>query len=164
MYYKSMYKMFGSTELALAAYNAGPGNVKKYGGQIPPYRETKRFVNVIMQNYKDLKIYVHCRWYWPQEIAKIQNNIPNLWIWFCGNVTYPSAQNLRDSLKMVNLEKLLIETDAPYLPVKEFRGLINTPAMITHLYDFISEFLWIERNLLEKQVEENFDRLYKATS
>ncbi|MCM1004360.1 MAG: lytic transglycosylase domain-containing protein [Candidatus Gastranaerophilales bacterium] len=54
-YYKMMYKMFGSTELALAAYNAGPGNVKKYGGQIPPYSETKRFVNVIMQDYNKLK-------------------------------------------------------------------------------------------------------------
>jgi len=54
-YYKMMYKMFGSTELALAAYNAGPGNVKRYGGQIPPYRETRRFVSVIMQNYKELK-------------------------------------------------------------------------------------------------------------
>lgn len=54
-YYKMMYKMFGSTELALAAYNAGPGNVKKYGGQIPPYGETRRFVNVIMQDYKSLK-------------------------------------------------------------------------------------------------------------
>lgn len=50
-YYKMMYKMFGTTELALAAYNAGPGNVKKFGGQIPPYKETKRFVNVIMQDY-----------------------------------------------------------------------------------------------------------------
>ena len=54
-YYKMMYKMFGSTELALAAYNAGPGNVKRYGGQIPPYSETKRFVNVIMQDYKNMK-------------------------------------------------------------------------------------------------------------
>ena len=54
-YYKMMYKMFGSTELALAAYNAGPGNVKKYGGTIPPFRETKRFVNVIMQDYHNLK-------------------------------------------------------------------------------------------------------------
>lgn len=54
-YYKMMYKMFGSTELALAAYNAGPGNVKKYGGTIPPYAETKRFVNVIMQDYKKLQ-------------------------------------------------------------------------------------------------------------
>ncbi len=54
-YYKMMYKMFGSTELALAAYNAGPGNVKRYGGQIPPYSETRRFVNVIMQDYKNMK-------------------------------------------------------------------------------------------------------------
>jgi len=54
-YYKMMYKMFGSTELALAAYNAGPGNVKKYGGTIPPFRETKRFVNVIMQDYQKMK-------------------------------------------------------------------------------------------------------------
>ena len=54
-YYKMMYKMFGSTELALAAYNAGPGNVKRYGGKIPPYSETKRFVNVIMQDYQNQK-------------------------------------------------------------------------------------------------------------
>ena len=54
-YYKMMYKMFGSTELALAAYNAGPGNVKRCGGKIPPYAETKRFVNVIMQDYNNQK-------------------------------------------------------------------------------------------------------------
>ena len=55
-YYKMMYKMFGSTELALAAYNAGPGNVKKYGGTIPPFRETRRFVNIIMQDYQNFKM------------------------------------------------------------------------------------------------------------
>ena len=55
-YYKMMYKMFGSTELALAAYNAGPGNVKKFGGSIPPYSETKRFVNQIMLEYNKQKV------------------------------------------------------------------------------------------------------------
>ena len=54
-YYKMMYKMFGSTELALAAYNAGPGNVKKFGGAIPPYSETRRFVNQIMLEYNRQK-------------------------------------------------------------------------------------------------------------
>jgi len=54
MYYKMMYKMFGSMELALAAYNAGPGNVKKYNA-IPPFAETKRFVSKIMTDYHNYK-------------------------------------------------------------------------------------------------------------
>ena len=54
MYYKSMYKMFGSVELALAAYNAGPGNVKKYRA-VPPFSETKRYVARIMADYRQMK-------------------------------------------------------------------------------------------------------------
>ena len=54
MYYKSMYKMFGSVELALAAYNAGPGNVKKYKA-VPPFAETRRFVSKIMKDYNYYK-------------------------------------------------------------------------------------------------------------
>lgn len=56
MYYKSMYKMFGSMELALAAYNAGPGNVKKYRA-VPPFGETRRFVSKIMADYRHYKAY-----------------------------------------------------------------------------------------------------------
>jgi soluble lytic murein transglycosylase-like protein len=54
MYYKKMYTMFGSTELALAAYNAGPGTVKKYK-RVPPIGETKRFVSNIMTEYNRQK-------------------------------------------------------------------------------------------------------------
>lgn len=53
-YYKKMYSMFGKMELALAAYNAGPGNVKKYRG-VPPFAETRKFVDFTMTNYKHLK-------------------------------------------------------------------------------------------------------------
>lgn len=54
MYYKSMYKMFGSMELALAAYNAGPANVKKYRA-VPPFGETRKFVSRIMTDYNHFK-------------------------------------------------------------------------------------------------------------
>ena len=53
-YYQMMYKQFGSVELALAAYNAGPGNVFRYKG-MPPFKETKAFVNQIMTEYKNQK-------------------------------------------------------------------------------------------------------------
>jgi hypothetical protein len=53
-YLSSLTKQFGSTELALAAYNAGPGTVSKYGG-IPPYAETQNYVRAVMSKAEAYK-------------------------------------------------------------------------------------------------------------
>ena len=54
MYYQMMYKKYGSMDLALAAYNAGPGNVARYKG-VPPFKETRAFISRIKNEYNTLK-------------------------------------------------------------------------------------------------------------
>jgi soluble lytic murein transglycosylase-like protein len=46
-YLRQMYDRFGSWRLALAAYNAGPEAVEQHGG-VPPYRETRNYVRIIL--------------------------------------------------------------------------------------------------------------------
>lgn len=53
-YLKLLQNNFGSIELAIAAYNAGPGAVRRHGG-VPPYSQTRTYVRKIMANYNYLK-------------------------------------------------------------------------------------------------------------
>lgn len=53
-YYQMLYKKYGSIDLALAAYNAGPGNVAKYNG-VPPFSATKCFIKNVKKEYDDFK-------------------------------------------------------------------------------------------------------------
>lgn len=53
-YFKYLLNRYKDIKLAVAAYNAGPGAVDKYGG-IPPYKETKRYVRLVIKEYNRLK-------------------------------------------------------------------------------------------------------------
>lgn len=53
-YFSKMFEKFGDVKRALAAYNAGPGNVMKYDG-IPPFKETKNYVNRVLGYYNYLE-------------------------------------------------------------------------------------------------------------
>jgi soluble lytic murein transglycosylase-like protein len=54
-YLRSLLDRFGDVELAVAAYNAGPGAVERYGG-VPPYAETKEYVRNVLARYRELRL------------------------------------------------------------------------------------------------------------
>ena len=54
-YLNEMIYRFGNMKLAVAAYNAGPGAVEKYGKTIPPYKETTAYVEQVFKNYRKHK-------------------------------------------------------------------------------------------------------------
>lgn len=83
-----------------------------------------------------------------------------MFIGFCGNVTYKNAQNLRNSLLKVPLNHLLLETDAPWLSPQTVRGTTNHPANVKYIYEFVAEYLKIEKTSLFDQIESNFKNLY----
>lgn len=54
-YLRSLIDHFGDTATAVAAYNAGPGNVEKYGG-IPPFDETQKYTTNVMRDYREMRL------------------------------------------------------------------------------------------------------------
>lgn len=114
----------------------------------------------ILKEYKGLKIYFHCWWYWPEEITKIQDILQNLWIWFDGNITYKKAEQLRQSIKKCKLNQILLETDAPYLTPQVIRKEQNQPANIKYVYEYVANLKNIDLLELELAVEDNFFKFY----
>lgn len=60
----------------------------------------------------------------------ILEKLPNFYISFAGNITFKNAKNLQELAKLVPLERLLIETDSPYLAPEPLRGTQNVPANV----------------------------------
>jgi TatD DNase family protein len=58
---------------------------------------------------------------------------------FAGNVTYKNAYDLRAAARRVPADRLLAETDSPYLAPQAVRGRRNEPAYVAHTYDFLTE-------------------------
>jgi len=80
---------------------------------------------------------------------------------FAGNVTFKKAENLREAARIVPLEKLLIETDCPFLAPVPVRGKRNEPAFVVHTANFLADFYGIEIEKLANQTTENFEKFFK---
>ena len=84
----------------------------------------------------------------------------NFHVSFAGNVTYPKAQDLRDAARLVPLDRLLIETDAPYLAPQAVRGQRCEPAFVRHTAACIAEVKGLTLEALSAATAENAARLF----
>jgi TatD DNase family protein len=79
---------------------------------------------------------------------------------FAGNVTYPKAAELREAAALVPAERLLAETDSPYLAPQPVRGRRNEPAYVTHTLAALAEARSVDVANLERQIDDNTRRAF----
>lgn len=78
-----------------------------------------------------------------------------------GMVTYPKAQDVRDMAATVPLDRLLVETDCPYLAPQPTRGQRNEPAFVVHTAARLAEVLGVNLDLLAEATTRNARRLFR---
>lgn len=79
---------------------------------------------------------------------------------FSGIVTFKSASDLREVARRVPLDRLLIETDSPYLAPVPHRGRPNEPRLIRHVADCVATLRGMDREALESVTSANYFRLF----
>lgn len=79
---------------------------------------------------------------------------------FAGNSTFPKAQAIRDVMSALPLEKMLIETDAPFLAPVPFRGKRNEPAWVVQVAALLGELKGISPEEAGRQTAKNFRRFF----
>lgn len=82
------------------------------------------------------------------------------YVGFDGNITYPSAEHIRDLFTLAPADRRVVETDAPYLPPQRFRGQVCEPWMIGETVSYIETALHAQR----KQLLENSLQLFPQIS
>lgn len=80
---------------------------------------------------------------------------------FAGNVTFPKAQNIRDAAQIVPLDRMLIETDSPYLAPIPHRGQRNEPAYVVETARQIADLRGATAEAIGDQTSANFQEFFK---
>jgi len=84
----------------------------------------------------------------------------NFLISFSGIVTFKNAKELQQVAKQTPLDKMLVETDSPYLAPVPFRGKTNQPAYVKYVAEFIAELKEVEFNEVAEQTSDNYYKLF----
>ena len=94
------------------------------------------------------------------EVARAALDL-GYYISFSGILTFKSAADLREVARWVPLDRLLIETDSPYLAPVPYRGKLNTPAYVPYVAQAIAQLREVPTEAIAEQTTQNFQTLFK---
>ena len=114
----------------------------------------------ILNNYKNskLKIIMHC-FTGSGEFAEKLNKL-GCYFSASGIITFKNSTVLQDTFKLIPNEKLLIETDSPYLSPEPLRGKKNEPSFLKHTLKKLGEIKNLDLHKIDKITSDNFNILF----
>ncbi len=121
-------------------------------------KETISILNSNVKKYGSIGL-IHC-FSSTKEVARIALE-NNFFISISGIITFKNAHELRDIVKYIPIEKLLLETDAPYLAPVPLRGSRNEPSYLTYTLDQIAKIKKLSIEDVATQTTNNFFSLFK---
>ena len=115
-------------------------------------------ISIIKKYYKKTNFLIHC-FTGKLDFAKNLLNL-NCLISFSGIITFKKSNDLRDVVKYVPLERMLIETDSPYLSPDPFRGKSNEPANVKIVAEAVASIKQISFNEVANYTTANFKNFF----
>lgn len=100
----------------------------------------------------------HCYSGLPETTQRVLKETKFL-ISFAATITYPKNEYLREAAKVIPLDRVVVETDCPFLPPQSKRGQRNEPANVLETAQFIAEAKGINMNEVANQTSQNIRRL-----
>lgn len=107
---------------------------------------------------KSFKAVLHC-FSSSQNLADIALDL-GMYLSFSGMITFKKAQAVRDTVKATPLDRILVETDSPFLSPTPHRGKRNEPAYTRYVAAKIAEIKGVPLEVIAKATTENFERLF----
>ncbi len=96
-----------------------------------------------------------------KEVAKAAIDL-GFYISFSGIVTFKNALEIKETCKYVPFDRLLIETDSPYLAPIPHRGKTNQPAWVSHVAEYVAQLKGVSAEQIGQITSQNFHQLFKV--
>ncbi|MDD5687794.1 MAG: TatD family hydrolase [Elusimicrobia bacterium] len=125
-------------------------------------RQAEEDVYKIISQHKDICGVIHC---FSSSIEYAEKFLQlGFYLGIDGPVTYPNANVLREVVNKTPIERILLETDSPYLPPQQFRGKRNESGYLKYIAEKIAQIKGLTVETVSKITDENAERLFKIST